>query len=94
MGSAPIGLLTEFKNCEGRRLADNLRHMGRLKRDTDAAGDHGFKELDPGTETDRSYPVVSSTALDQTTRYLVDDLTSWRPIRRLTTDPDGTQTEP
>jgi len=63
--------------------------LGRLNRDTDAGG--GFKAL-ARTDADRSHTVNLSTALGRTTGYLVDDLTTG-DRRRLTTAPDGTQTE-
>jgi RHS repeat-associated protein len=83
------GLLTEFKDPKGNASQMTYDTLGRLNRDTDAGG--GFQAL-ARTDADRSYTVNLSTALGRTTGYLVDDLTTG-DRRRMTTAPDGTQTE-
>jgi RHS repeat-associated protein len=89
MTYTPQGLLSEFKNPKGNASPMVYDVLGRLTRDSDAAG--GFKAL-ARTEADRTYSVALSTALGRTTGYRVDDLLTGNQ-KRVTTAPDGTQSE-
>ena len=83
------GLLTEFKNPRGNASPMIYDAVGRLTKDSDAAG--GFKAL-ARTEADRTYGVALSTTLGRTTGYRVDDLLTGSQ-KRITTAPNGTQSE-
>ena len=63
--------------------------LGRLQRDDDAAG--GFQTL-ARTDFTNGYEVTRTTALNRTTRYHVERLTTGGQ-RRINTVPDGTQTQ-
>ena len=63
--------------------------LGRLTRDTDAAG--GFQDL-ARSELESGFEVAKTTALNRTTGHRVERLTTGEQ-RRLTTFSEGTQTE-
>jgi RHS repeat-associated protein len=89
MGYTPDGLLTQFTDPNGHSSTVKYDPLGRLALDTDAAG--GFTNL-ARTDADRSYTVSRTTALNRTTTYEIDNLTTGNE-RRANTFPDGTQTE-
>jgi YD repeat-containing protein len=89
MGYTADGLLTQFTDPNGHSSSMIYDTLGRVSRDTDAAG--GFTTL-ARTDADRSYTVSRTTALNRTTTYQIDNLTTGNE-RRVNTFPDGTQTE-
>jgi YD repeat-containing protein len=89
MGYTPDGLLRQFTDPNGHSSIMTYDPLGRLAHDSDAAG--GFTTL-VRTDADRSYTVSRSTALNGTTTYQIDNLTTGNE-RRVNTFPDGTQTE-
>jgi RHS repeat-associated protein len=89
MGYTPDGLLTQFTDPNDHSSTIKYDPLGRLALDTDAAG--GFTTL-ARTDADRSYTVSRSTALNRTTTYQIDNLTTGNE-RRANTFPDGTQAE-
>jgi RHS repeat-associated protein len=89
MGYTPDGLLTQFTDPNNNTARMQYDALGRLKLETDAAG--GFQSLSRAGAT-QSYTVSLTTALNRTTAYQVQDLTTANQ-QRVTTFPDGIKTQ-
>jgi RHS repeat-associated protein len=89
MSYTPDGLLTQFTDPNGHSSSMTYEAFGRLSRDADAAG--GSTRL---TRTDavQSYTVSLSTALNRTTIYQIQNLSTGDELR-VNTSPDATQTQ-
>jgi RHS repeat-associated protein len=89
MTYTPDGLLTQFTNPTGNTSSMTYDSIGRLSHDTDAAG--GFTTL-TRTDADRSFTVSLKSALNRTTTYQIQNLSTGAE-QRTNTLPDGTQTQ-
>jgi YD repeat-containing protein len=83
------GLLTRFATPNGHASQMTYDALGRLQQDADAAG--GSQTL-ARTTFATGYDVTRTTALNRTTRYHAERLSTGEQ-RRTTTAPDGTQTQ-
>jgi YD repeat-containing protein len=87
--STSDGLLTSLKDPRGHTYQFTYDAQGLLTRDADPAS--GFQAL-TRADTGNLFTVDLSTALDRTTTYIVESL-STGDQHRVNTLPDGTQTE-
>jgi YD repeat-containing protein len=83
------GLLTSLTDPRGHMYHFTYDTQGRLTRDADPAG--AFKAL-PQTDAGNTFTASLSTALDRTTTYRVESLSTGAQ-HRVSTFPDGTHTD-
>lgn len=83
------GLLTRFTDPRNNASQFTYDNLGRLQKDTNAAG--GSQSL-ARTELGDSYTVTRTTALNRSTAYSVEDLSTGDRRRKVVT-PDGLETQ-